>query len=385
MANGGPHMKFLHLADLHLGKRIGEYDLYDVQSDILSKIVKYVEENMIPTVVIAGDVYDTRDPSASATRLLDDFLSELNRIHVNVLMISGNHDQEDKLHFGSSILRNSGIHIVTNIKDSLTPVTIDDVNFYLLPFVNRYDVHNAFRDETKDFDTLGEAISYVIGKMNIDKTKKNVLVSHQGVLGSGGKLYASGSEVSVEKDKDGAIGGEDIISSSVYKDFDYVALGHIHKKMNVEKNMRYPGALLKYHKDEANNDKTFTIVNTDDFSIEEIKIPVLRDVRVLKGPFEDVRKHYEFKSDYVFFELTDTDYVHNPMERLKKDFPYACGISYPSKKISTHTATEKTYEDVDKISKVELFNNFYKIQMDEEMNEEQKKMISAIVKEIWGE
>jgi DNA repair protein SbcD/Mre11 len=378
-------MKFLHLADLHLGKRLGDYDLSDVQMDMLDKLYQYVKENHIPVVVIAGDIYDTRDPSAKATNILDVFLSKLHSIQANVLMISGNHDQEDKLHFVSSILKNDGIHIITDPRDSLTPVTIEDVNFYLLPFVNKYDVRSLFPEEAENIESLSQAISLLISKMNLDKTKKNVLVSHQAILGSAGKLYASGSEVSVERDRDGLIGGEDIISSAVLKDFDYVALGHIHKTMNIEKNMRYPGALLKYHKDEACNKKSFTIVDTEDFHIEEIQIVPLHDVVLLRGSFEEIKNHKEHQNDYVFFELTDEEYILEPMDKLKKIFPYACGLSYIGKKTSLSPKEEIEYADIDKISKMDLFSDFYKEQMNEDLNDEQKQIVNNLIKEIWGE
>lgn len=377
-------MKFLHLADLHLGKRIGDYDLSDVQEDILSKLIDYIVENNIDTIVIAGDIYDTRDPSAKATSLLDNFLSKAHKNNINILMISGNHDQEDKLHFASNILKDNNIYIVTNIKDSLKPVTIDSVNFYLLPFINKYDVKSYFGDEASNIDSVADAISFVINKMNINKDEKNVIVSHQAVLGSKCKTCTSGSEVSVEKDKDGMIGGEDIVPSSVYKDFDYVALGHIHKALNIESNMRYPGALLKYHKDEANNKKSFTIVDTDDFSIKEIEIKPKRDVVLLKGKFEELRKQKEYSNDYVFFELTDKDYISEPMAKLKLDFPFAAGLSYFRNETDTIKVEQTEYEDIDKLSKFDLFNDFYKMQLGEEMNDEQKKIVNSIIKEIWG-
>jgi len=371
-------MKFLHLADLHLGKKIGEYDLESVQRDALDKIVNLVNEKDISTVVIAGDIYDSKNPSISATNLLDEFLSNLHKYKKNVLMISGNHDQEDKLNFGSKILSNDGIHIVTHVKDSLKPIIIDDVNFYLLPFVNKYDVRNAFSHD--DIDTLGEAISSVIKEMNIDKTKKNVIITHQAVTGSN-KEKISGSEVSVSFDKDGYIGGEDVISASVYKDFDYVALGHIHKAYNVEKNARYPGALLKYHKDEANYKKSFTIVDTSDFSVEEVSFKQLKDVVLLEGTYEDVKQKVEFKNDFVFFKLTDNDYITDVMSKLKIIFPYACNISYSNIK-NNYTYSQK-YDNIEEVSKYDLFNDLYKSKMGEDLTLEQKKIVTNIINEIW--
>lgn len=381
-------MRFLHLADLHLGKKLGEYDLYDVQKDMLDKIILLCLKEGLPVIAISGDIYDTRDPSVAATTLLDHFLAQCNKNQINVVMISGNHDQADKLHFGSEIFKENNIFIATDIKDSLTPVEIDNVNFYLLPFVNKYDIKNAFPElkdsKTDEYDSLQNCLSYVIKKMNIDKNKKNVLLAHQSVIGSKEKkIYPSGSEVSLDIDVDGSIGGEDIVSSSIFADFNYVALGHIHKKMNIEDNMRYPGALLKYHKDEANNQKSLTIVNTEDFSIEEIEIKPLRDVIVLKGDFETLRKQVQYKDDYVYFVLSDKEYIQEPMEKLKRIFNYAVSISYS--KTESKSYTNNKYEDVENISKLDLFKDLYLSQKGENLSNEQEKIVKDIIKEIWGE
>lgn len=381
-------MKFLHLADLHLGKKLGEYDLYDVQKEMLDKIVSLCLEKCLPAIVISGDIYDTRDPSVSATTLLDHFLALCNKNKINVVMISGNHDQADKLHFGSEIFKENNIFITTDIKDSLKPIEIDDVNFYLLPFANKYDIKNAFPElkdsKTNKYENLQNCLSYVIKKMNIDKNKKNVLLAHQSVLGSKEKkIYPSGSEVSLDIDVDGSIGGEDIVSSSIFKDFNYVALGHIHKKMNIEDNMRYPGALLKYHKDEADNKKSFTIVNSEDFSIEEVEIKPLRDVVVLKGDFETLKKQIQYKNDYVYFVLSDKEYIQDPMAKLKTIFNYPVSISYNYKE--TKSYTNNKYEDVENISKLDLFKDLFKSQKGEDLSKVQEEIVKAIIKEIWGE
>lgn len=373
-------MKFIHLADLHLGKKIGEYDLENIQSDVLNQIVNLANEKNISTIVIAGDIYDSKNPSVSATNLLDEFLSKLHKNNKTVLIISGNHDQEDKLHFGSNILKNDGIYIVTNVLDALKPVKVEDTNFYLLPYVNKYDVKNAFGLD--ELDSVENAISFVIDKMNINKEEKNVIVSHQAVVGKT-KEKPSGSEVSIPLDNDGYIGGEDVVSSSIYSNFDYVALGHIHKACNIDKNMRYPGALLKYHKDEANYKKTFTIVDTNNFTIEEIPYKPLRDVVLLEGSFDEIKNKKEYANDFVFFKLTDTNYIQDVMAKLKLIFPYACNVSYSEVKHNFNN-TQK-YENIDEVSKFDLFSDLYKMKIGEELNDEQKEIVKNLIKEVWGE
>ena len=375
-------MKFLHLADLHIGKRMGEYNLISNQKDALNKTIDLMKKMNINLVVISGDIYDSHDPSAEAISLFDEYISLLANNKIKALIISGNHDQVDKLNYASRLLKNNGIYIVTDVINSINKIEIEDTNFYLLPFVTKYDIKHSF--DIKDNISYDDAIKYVIDKMNIDKTKKNVLVTHLAAIGSKEKkIYASGSEVSLTIEADGSIGGEDIVSASIFNSFNYVALGHIHKAMNIEPNMRYPGALLKYHKDEASYKKTFTIVDTADFSIEEVPFKPLRDVVLLEGLFDDLIKRVEYKNDYVYFKLEDKNYINEPMARLKMVFNYAVNISYKTNELNV-TNTEY-YENIESVSKFDLFNNLFESKYHESLNEEESKAINDLIKDVWGE
>lgn len=374
-------MKFLHLADLHIGKRLNDYSLRDTQRDALNKTIELMNQRNIKLVVISGDIYDSHDPSAESFALFDEYLSKLHKNDIKALIISGNHDQEDKLNYASKLLRNDGIYIVTNVSESINKITIEDTNFYLLPFVTKYDVRHAFNQEVS---TLDEAIKVVIDKMNIDKKEKNVLVTHLACIGSKEKkIFASGSEVSLTLEADGSIGGEDIVSSSLFKDFNYVALGHIHKAMNIESNMRYPGALLKYHKDEANYKKTFTIVDTNDFSIEEVPFKPLHDVVLLEGLFDDVKKHVEYKDDFTYFKLLDEEYIVEPMAKLKSIFNYSVNISYKSKELNI--SNTENYQDIESVSKLDLFEDLFKSKTGDSLSDEEKNVVSSLINDVWGE
>ena len=374
-------MKFLHLADLHLGKKIGEYSLIDCQKDALDKALNLVIKENISTIVLSGDIYDSHDPSIEAMKLLNYFLNNCYKNNIKLLMISGNHDQSSKLHYASEILKNNNIFIVTETKDSLKPIKIDGVNFYLLPYFNKFDYMHSFNETISNMD---EALKSIIKKMNLDKTVKNVLITHLAVAKSKEeKIYASGSETSLNLNVDGSIGGEDLVSSYVLNQFNYVALGHIHKAYNVSNNIRYPGALLKYHKDEANNKKTFTVVDTDTFEYKEYPYNQLHDVVVLEGLFDELKKEINYVNDYVFFNLTDKEYISEPMASLKQIFPYAVNINYKS--VKSNVTYTSNYENIEKVSKLELFNDFYKMQKENEMTDKQRDEIRSIIKEVWGE
>lgn len=372
--------KLLHLADLHLGKRLREYDLFDDQKYVLDQAIALAVKEKVDAVVVAGDIYDSGAPSGVTTTLLDEFITGLYNKKIPLLMISGNHDSPDKLHFVSNILSNNNIHIVTDITDSLNPITIDGINFYLLPYTNYQTVNAIF---STSYNDLSSSISFLVKKMNIDKNKTNVLVAHQSVLPSSGILTIGGSETQPEVDSSGQVGGSDVIPCSLFKDFDYVALGHIHKSIRLSNNALYPGSLLKYHKDEATNHPSFKIIDITNkkVTIEEKPISFLHDVVVLKGTLEDICKSKGRENDFVFAELTDKGYVDEAMSKLKSHYKYACGLEYQA--IKHNNDEEKPSIDIKKIDKMTLFSSFYKHVTDEDINEDDKKIIKEEIDATW--
>ena len=143
-------MKLLHLGDLHLGRWLGDFDLIDDQRYILDKLIALIEEQGIDAVLIAGDVYDRAVPSEAATGLLDDFLSRLAAMRVAVFLISGNHDSDDRLNFGSKLFPANNIYISAKFDGTLFHKTMSDefgeVTFWLLPFVKASQVRHFYPD-----------------------------------------------------------------------------------------------------------------------------------------------------------------------------------------------------------------------------------------------
>lgn len=374
-------MKFLHLADLHLGKRLRQYDLYADQKFVLDEALDLVKKEKLDAVVVSGDIYDNQTPSGKTTTLLDYFLTRLYDMGVPLLMISGNHDSADKLRFASGILSKNSIHIVTEVSDSLVPVQVDGANFFLLPFTNYQNVNVAFGTDFKD---LSSAIKYVISKMPLSSTNPNVLVLHQSVLPSSGALLVGGSEEEPEINSLGEVGGSDAIPVSIFSMFDYVALGHIHKAFDVSNNARYPGALLKYHEDEANNKKSFTVVDASSKHItyEEYPISYIHDVVSLKGLLDDIIKAPGHDEDYLFASLTDKDYLDEPMARLKNRYKFAAGLKYVS---IIHPEEQKIYENLDHVSKGTLFSDFFSSVTGETLDDDEKGLIHDEIKNAWGD
>ena len=226
-------MKFIHLSDLHIGKRVNEFSMINDQKYILEQILNIIANEEINAVIVSGDVYDKSIPAVEAVTVFDDFLTELATKDITTLIISGNHDSPERLGFGSKIMQNNGVHIYSVFDGELHKVKIDDVNFYMLPFVKPIMVRRFY----PEVETYEDAVRTIIENTDIDKSQKNVILSHQFITKTGAETMRSDSE-SV------SVGGLDNIDISVFDDFDYTALGHIHRPQALMKDrIIYAGAL----------------------------------------------------------------------------------------------------------------------------------------------
>ena len=278
-------MKFLHTSDLHIGKRLHETSLLEDQKYILSQIVDIAKDKKVDAVLISGDVYDKSIPQADAVTIFDRFITELSNCEIKVFMISGNHDSAQRLDFMSELLKDKGVYFCGSYKGELEFATLSDefgeVNVYLLPFIKPSNVRQHFEDE--EVDSFESAVKFVIENANIDYSKRNIILSHQFITGS----TTDGSEELI-------IGGLDNISSEIYNQFDYTALGHIHRVQSAGcEKIRYSGTPLKYSFSEANHNKSVTIVEVfekGNIKITPVSLKPLRDLRCVKGKYSDIIK-----------------------------------------------------------------------------------------------
>ena len=212
-------MKFIHLSDLHLGKRVNEFSMLEDQKYILLQILQIIKSEKPDGILIAGDIYDKSIPPAEAVQLFDDFLTRLAELAVQVFIISGNHDSAERIAFGSRLMGASGIHMCPVYDGTVTSFTMEDaigpVNIYLLPFLKPAHVRRFFPDAS--IETYTDALRTVIGSIDLQKEQRNLAVTHQFVTG------AARSE-----SEDLTVGGTDNVDAEVFEAFDYVALGHIH-------------------------------------------------------------------------------------------------------------------------------------------------------------
>lgn len=375
------YMKFIHLSDLHLGKRVNEYSMIEDQKYILTKIIDIIDNENPDGVIIAGDIYDKAVPSAEAVQLFDNFLVSLSKRKLQVFVISGNHDSPERIAFASKIMDASGIHMSPVYDGNIVPISMTDefgiVNIYMLPFIKPVHVRRFCEDEIK---TYTDAIKYVISKMNLNSDNRNVLVTHQFVTGA---KRSESEEISV--------GGTDNVDASVFECFDYVALGHIHSPQNCGSNkIRYCGTPLKYSFSEANDKKSVTVVELSEkgnTTYRTVELVPMHDLIELRGTYNDLmlKSFYEnttWQEDYVHITLTDEDDIPDAIGKLRAVYHRLMKLDYDNKRTRAN-AEINGVTDIGFKSPSELFSDFYELQNNQEMNEEQKKFIIDLIEKIW--
>lgn len=368
-------MHFIHLADLHLGKMLHQYDLLSLQEEALESVCDYIREKDITAVVIAGDVYDRSIPPKEAVNLLDHFLGTLiNDLHVKVLIIAGNHDSADRLEFANGILKDQGLYIEGHLQPQLRFVTIADTRFYLMPFAKPADVRYLYEDAPHH--NYQEALSYYMTQQApLDHDYKNVLITHQFV---GHHAQVTESEMTL------AVGGSEVISPDLFEDFDYVALGHLHAPQYVgDPKIRYAGSLLKYSFGEANMAKGFLDVDTDTMSATFVPLHVSKDVIVIRAAFDELMnddKWTQYHDDLVAAELMDDHLIVNAIDRLRSVYPDILRITYPSL-MSKEDIDHQKLRHIQSMSINELFMSFYRDVTGHDASEEDCHIIETLLEE----
>lgn len=374
-------MKFLHLADLHLGKRVNGFSMLEDQAHILRQILAILDDEQPDGVLIAGDVYDKSVPSVEAVELLDGFLTELRARGVPVLLISGNHDSPERLAFGGRVMDSCGIHISPVYDGALAPVTLHDefgpVHVWLLPFVKPAHVRRWFPDA--DIESYTDAVAEAVAHMDIDTAARNVLVTHQFVTGG----TRSGSE-------ELSVGGTDNVDSGVFAPFDYVALGHLHGAQHIgRETIRYAGSPLKYSFSEARQHKSVTVVTLGekgDVQVRTAALTPLRELREIRGSYDELtaRSFYEhttYRSDYLHLILTDEQDVFDAMSRLRTIYPYLMTLDYDNARTRAAGGMSVPAE-TERRTPPELFEALYTRQNHQPMSEVQRAYIAQLMEQI---
>ncbi len=377
-------MKLLHLGDLHLGKSLGEFDLFDDQKYILEEILEIIKSEKVDVVLIAGDVYDKSVPSENATVLLDTFLKCLSETGVQTFMISGNHDSDERLNFGSSLFTSNRIYISSVYDGTLHKHTVEDENgeldIWLMPFVKASQVRHFFPDE--EIKTYDDAVRVILNKADIDRNRRNVIVAHQFVMGKSEDPALAGSEGAGTQ----SVGTIEKIGYDCFDSFDYAALGHIHSPQRVgREEVRYAGSPLKYSVSEVNNEKSVPVVTIGkkgETSVKLIPLKPLRNLRHIRGKLKDLldKKNVTDPDDFIYATLTDDDVINDAMGIFQATYPNTVKIDYDN----AHTR-ELEQVDISRIAEnksfSELISDFYRLVYGCEITEEEMDVMRSVAKE----
>ena len=354
------------------------------QEYVLAQIIGIIEKEAPNGVFIAGDVYDKAVPSAEAVELFDDFLVQLAALKTQVFIISGNHDSPERLAFANRLIGVSGIHISPVYNGEIKPFSLTDehgtADVYMLPFIKPANVRACFYDE--EIESYTDALRIAVKKMCINKSNMNILLTHQ---------FVTGAQKSESEDI--SVGGSDNVDVSVFDDFDYVALGHIHRPQNIgSERVRYCGTPLKYSFSEAEQEKSVTVVELNgknQLNVRVIPFVPLRDMREIRGRYDEItlKSFYEktsYTQDYMHITLTDEDDIPDAIMKLRTIYHNLMKLDYDNRR--TRETVELLPEDaLEHQSPLELFGDFYRMQNNKELDDAQLAYLNGLTKEIWEE
>lgn len=383
-------MRFYHLADLHIGKKVNGYSMIDDQKALLAQVTAQIKEEKPAALILAGDIYDRRNPPVEAIGLFDSFVSEVVlTLGVPILAIGGNHDGGERLGFANAIQAKAGLFLAGCFTWPLPKVRLEDadgpVDIYLMAYADLAVLHTLV-PETEKMD-YPEAMDHILSHTPLDPQARHVLVAH-GVVTGDEALATCDSERSL------SIGGTEFWQSEALSDFDYVALGHLHQAQRAgSDHIRYAGSLMQYSFSEEGQQKVMLDVDLDAAGavvVGALPLTPLHQLVTIQGTLdalldvpEAVRPH---QADYLRVVLEDEGTLLEPMQRLKQCYPNImvmerrsgmtaeAGAALPS----SATATVKR-------SPLEMFTAFYEQMTDDAPTEEMCDVMAQIFAELGKE
>ncbi|MBR6642675.1 MAG: exonuclease SbcCD subunit D [Lachnospiraceae bacterium] len=385
-------MKLLHLADLHIGKRVYEYSMLEEQKSALLQAFQMAKEHQVDAVLIAGDVYDKNIPTIEGVKLFDTFLTALKAKNIPTFIISGNHDSAERLSFGRHLFENSQIYLSGTYEEEIFKKTLTDefgeVDIYLLPFLKPQQIEVAEGEEKpKDYT---EAIKLVLNRLNINKNNRNILLAHQFVGGGSADPTRTDSETQ-------SVGGVDMVDYRVFDDFDYVALGHLHGAQHVGREaVRYAGSPVKYSFSEARQEKSATLItlgkkqtetapeaNGTDITIQKLTFTPVHDMREIKGTLAQLTSLEILVesdcNDYLHITLTDEEEIYDVFGKLRAVYPNVMALDFDNKRTRAAGAEALTGAVMKEKSTMELFREFFEKQTGNSLSPMQEQIMTDII------
>lgn len=374
------NMKILHTSDLHIGKYIGTYDLKEDTEYVLNQVVDTAIRERVEVVLISGDVFDRPNPSEEAIKMYVSFLKELLDKNIKVIAISGNHDSGIRLSAYKDIL-GKGYFVEGEFNSPMRKVSLNDeygpVNFYMLPFFTPFIVKSNLKLE-KGLENYDLAMDEIIKRENIDTSQRNIILAHQFVAGF--KFGGSEEDFSYSNGDEKNVAGVGIISLDKFQDFDYVALGHIHKPQKISREtIRYSGSLLKYKTSEINGpDKSVVIIDLKEKGNIEVKLDPIKPLHPfvkIEGLLSELTNTNPNENDYVYLIVDDDK---TPIEAKNKLTPYykrIVDIEFPN-----DTLQQKMNLDTSLADKrpIDFICEYYREKTNKDLDEENKKLLAEI-------
>lgn len=373
-------MKILHTSDLHIGKYIGTYDLKEDTEYVLNQVVDTAIRERVEVVLISGDVFDRPNPSEEAIKMYVSFLKELLDKNIKVIAISGNHDSGIRLSAYKDIL-GKGYFVEGEFNSPMRKVSLNDefgpVNFYMLPFFTPFIVKSNLKLE-KGLENYDLAMDEIIKRENIDTSQRNIILAHQFVAGF--KFGGSEEDFSYSNGDERNVAGVGIISLDKFQNFDYVALGHIHKPQKISREtIRYSGSLLKYKTSEIDGpDKSVVIIDLKEKGNIEVKLDPIKPLHPfvkIEGLLSELTNTNPNENDYVYLIVDDDK---TPIEAKNKLTPYykrIVDIEFPN-----DTLQQKMNLDTSLADKrpIDFICEYYREKTNKDLDEENKKLLAEI-------
>ena len=378
-------MRIVHTSDWHIGKLVGDFSMLEDQRHILSRLVDFLIQQQAELLLIAGDLYDRSVPPADAVALLDEVFYEITtQVGIPIIAVSGNHDSPQRLSFASRLYEGAGLYLEGIYRKDIRRVTLrdeyGDIHFYCLPYLEPALVRADFPQEK--IRCCDDAFRVVMEHNfpSIDFSARNVLVTH------GFFSYLKNPDTVERSDSEITLGGVDLIDASYVKDFDYVALGHLHRPQSAGRDyIRYSGSPLKYSVSESGGNKSVTTVDLHKkgtLSIKQYDLSPLRDLRTVRGSFDELCVS-ELTADYVYAELTDDSLIPGAMERLRATYPNILGMRLLSRE-RERGSTVSTAAAVRSKTPLALFEEFYSAVRSEPITEARAKLAQKVLEDLQG-
>ena len=377
-------MRFLHTADWHIGRQFHNVSLLEDQRHVLGQLINVIQKEKVEAVIIAGDVYDRSVPPSEAVDLLDETLHTIvHDLGVPVIVIAGNHDGGVRLGFGSRQLMQAGLHITGPLSDAILPIELKDehgsIFVYTIPYIDPATVRDVFHNDVQNFD---EAMIFITDQIKSYHARehpkcRSILVTH---------CFLAGGESS-DSERPLSVGGADQVSIDQFLEFNYTALGHLHQpQYKGAEHIRYSGSLLKYSFSEVEKPKSLTLIDMNaggDCNINEVPLNPIRDMRVIEGKLEAILKAGKKDSanqDYLLVRLLDKHAILDPMGKLRSVYPNVLHLEKSN--LTIRADSESLDYDALKMNRLQLFEDFYKQMVDEDLDAGQRAHITTLIDDI---